>query len=76
MRHRHLTDDAGFCSPAVDDIISRGLLQDWIGLRDAVMENPQLLDVIEKVCLAFADDPSAQRHRFWLNHVNFRRGTA
>ena len=71
--HRHLNDNAGYQPAAVDDIISRGLWQDWVELRQAALDNPSLLDVIERVCRAFTDDPYAQRHHFWLEHVRRRR---
>ncbi len=76
MQHRHLENDAGYDDPAaVDDIISRGLWQDWVELRQAALRRPSVLEAIERVCRAVAGDPYAQRHRFWLNHVRHRRGT-
>ena len=77
MQHRHLKNDAGYDDPAaVDDIISRGLWQDWVELRQAALHSPSVLEAIERVCRAAASDPYAQRHHFWLNHVRHRRGTA
>ena len=76
MQHRHLNENAGYEPAAVEDIIARGLWQDWVGLRRAAIDNPRLLDVIERVCAGFVDDPYAQRHHFWVNHVRHRRGTA
>ena len=76
MRHRHLEDDAGLQLAAIDDIISRGLWKDWVDLRQAAIDDPSLLDSIERICRAFAHDPYAQRHHFWLNHVRHRRGSA
>lgn len=76
MRHRHLHDTVGYEPVAVEDIISRGLWQDWVELRQAAIDDPSLLDVIERVCQAATHDPYAQRHHFWLNHVRYRRESA
>ena len=76
VRHRHLDDDVGYQPAAIDDIISRGLWKDWQDLRQATIDDPSLLDWIERICQAYAHDPYAQRHYFWMNHVRHRRGTA
>ncbi len=76
MRHRHLVYGAGFIPPAIDDIISRGLWRNWVELRQATREDPSLLDTIERICLAYTDDPYAQRYHFWLNYVRYRRECA
>ena len=73
VRHRHLDDDAGLQLAAIDDIISRGLWKDWVDLRQAAIDDPSLLDSIERICRAYVRDPYAQRHHFWLNHVRHRR---
>ena len=69
MLHRHLNDNCGTSLPAIDDIISRGLWQDWVELRQAVPANPLLLERIEHVCQAYVSNPYAQRHHFWMNYV-------
>lgn len=76
LRHRHPSVDAAFSAAAIDDVVSRGLWRDWVELRQAAIEDPSLLDVIERVCRAFADDPYARRHHFWLPHVPRRRRTS
>lgn len=76
MQHCHLDGDAGYRLAAIDDIISRGLWQDWQDFRQAVIDDPSLLDGIERICQAFVHDPHSQRHHCWLNRVRCRRGTA
>ncbi len=51
-------------------------LNDDVGYQLAAIDDTTLLDGIERVCRAFAHDPYAQRHHFWLNHVRHRRETA
>jgi len=36
--------------PEIADIIGRGTLQDWIGLRDALRQEPELKPKILAVC--------------------------
>ncbi len=52
MRHRHLvdTESAARSPTAVDDIIERGLMEDWLRLRRWCTEDAALLDVVERVC--------------------------
>ena len=72
MEHRHLNHQR-YTAAAVDDIIARGLWQDWADLRAAAIEDPSILDRIEQVCARHVHDPYAQRHHFWMNHVRFNR---
>lgn len=75
MRHRHLVDeDFARRSPtAIDDIIARGHWADWARLRRWCIEQPSLLDVVERVCGMHVSDPGAQRHHFWLAYARARR---
>ncbi|MYH57773.1 MAG: hypothetical protein F4145_07225 [Boseongicola sp. SB0675_bin_26] len=68
MRHRHLgeADSAARSPAAIDDIIERGLWADWTMLRRWCIEQPSLLDVVERVCAMHVGDSGAQRHHFWL----------
>ena len=72
MQHRHLNHE-GYTAAAIDDVIARGRWADWAALRQATLDDPRLLDRIERVCAAQIDDPYAQRHHFWMNHVRYRR---
>ena len=75
MQHRHLNHER-FTAAAIDDVIARGLWQDWADLRRAAIQDAAILDRIERVCGARIQDPYAQRHHFWMNHVRFRRAAA
>lgn len=75
MEHRHLKHQ-DYTAAAVDDVIARGRWQDWVDLRRAAIDDPSLLDRIERVCARHVRDPYAQRHHFWMNHVCFRRAAA
>lgn len=71
MIHRHLNHQS-FTLAAIDDIISRGRWDDWAELREALLQNPRLFDVVEKVCRPYASDPYAQRYQFWIHYVKDR----
>ncbi|MBE0508018.1 MAG: hypothetical protein IBX50_15110 [Marinospirillum sp.] len=58
MQHRHLNHQE-YTLAAIDDVISRGKINDWLDLRNAVAQSPQLLDKIERICTAKASDPYA-----------------
>ena len=73
--HRHLNHQ-GYTPAAIDDIVSRGRWDDWADLRRATLDDPALLDVIERVCAPQVVDPYAQRHHFWMNHVRYRRAVS
>ncbi len=75
MRHRHLvnTESAARSPMAIDDIIARGLWQDWVMLRRWCIEQPSLLGVVERVCGMHVGDPGAQRHHFWRAYAQAHR---
>ena len=68
MEHRHLTHQQ-LTLAAIDDIISRGMRSDWEQLRDAVRNDPSLLNQLMRICLAHTADPYAQRYHFWLHYA-------
>jgi len=68
MLHRHL-DHQRFTLAAIDDVIARGRLGDWVELRRAALEDSALLNKVACVCLAHTSDPYAQRHHFWLHYA-------
>ena len=72
MEHRHLTTQAGYSSAAIDDIIGRGKLVDWHGLRDAANNDLTLVRKILRVCLAHCSDPYAQRYHLWRLYAEHR----
>ncbi|OAM91645.1 hypothetical protein OH491_24190 [Termitidicoccus mucosus] len=75
MIHRHL-DNPGFSGAAIDDIISRGAWEDWADLRQAVINNPALLDRVEQICRHYTADPYAQRYHFWMHYVKKHKTAA
>lgn len=66
MKHRHLNHQ-GFTLAAIDDIISRGKWEDWADLRQAALEDPALLDKIERICRHYISNLYAQRYHFWMH---------
>lgn len=69
MEHRHINVDIkkGLPLEAIDDIISRGDMSEWLQLRDYAMNNPQILDDIIKICNHYTIDTYEQKYQFWYN---------
>lgn len=69
MKHRHIIVDIkkSFPLEAIDDIISRGNMPEWLELRDYAIENPEILNDIIKICRHYITDPYEQKYRFWYN---------
>ena len=72
MDHRHLNHQR-YTLAAIDDIISRGVWQDWADLRSEMLKDRKISDKITKVCRPYISDPYAQRYHFWMNYVEERR---
>jgi hypothetical protein len=68
MEYRHLNHN-DLTLAAIDDIISRGKRADWIYLRDAVRDDPGLLNKLLRICRANTADPYSQRYYFWLHYA-------
>lgn len=68
MRHRHLNHH-NLTLAAIDDIISRGKLADWLMLREAARQDHLLGDRILRICQAHIADAYAQRYHFWYHYV-------
>ncbi|MFG1187898.1 hypothetical protein [Xanthobacter aminoxidans] len=75
MFHRHLNHQR-YTLAAIDDVIERGRMRDWLELRNAVRRQPELLDKIKRVCSARVSDPYAQRYHFWNHYVEKHRNVA
>lgn len=75
MLHRHLNHQR-FTLAGIDDVISRGRWEDWADLRRAALEDPSILDKIERVCAHYVADAHAQRHHFWMHYVEARRAAS
>jgi chorismate mutase len=68
MDHRHLNHQRPTLA-ALDDIIARGGWQDWQALRLQALAQPAVLAKLIQICTARTNDPSSQRHHFWLNYA-------
>ncbi len=68
MLHRHL-DDPGYSLDAIDDIIERGHLQDWLDLRDAAATNPIVRSKLQTIVAARSGEQSTIWHDFWRNRL-------
>lgn len=73
MLHRHLIHDE-LTPAAIDDIIERGSLPDWVRLAKAVRANPHgyTANTIRHICDQRMRDELAPRQAlaFWRNYVN------
>jgi hypothetical protein len=45
MLHRHLNHE-GFSLASIDDLIARGNRADWEEMRETILEDPSLLELI------------------------------
>lgn len=72
MLHRHLNHQR-YTLAAIDNVIERGRMRDWLKLRDAARRQPELFDMIVRVCAPRLSNPYAQRHHFWNNYARWRR---
>jgi len=72
MQHRHLNHQE-YTMAAIDDVISRGLWQDWVDLRKEALDKPELFEKIEHICQHYVSDPYAQRYHFWGNYVKTKK---
>ena len=68
MQHRHLNHER-LTPAAIDDVIARGLRQDWAELGRAMKRDPSLRPIIRRVAQAKIVDPYAQRYHFWYNYA-------
>jgi hypothetical protein len=68
MVHRHL-EPQRLSLAAIDDIVNRGSLRDWLELRQLALADRLILENIRRVCSANASDPYAQRYHFWLRYA-------
>lgn len=68
MDHRHL-ERPGLTLAAIDDIIGRGSLRDWIALDVAAAADATTRGKIRAIVLARQDDESSINHDFWRTRV-------
>ena len=71
MRHRHI-ETREYTLTAIDDIIERGHLRNWLELRDALRSSVAIADSVRHICehqKSCSDFPS--RYIFWSNFLDF-----
>lgn len=68
MLHRHL-NHSEWTLAAIDDVISRGRLDDWKQLRDAAENSTEIRERILRVSKPRLSDPYEQRFHFWNFYV-------
>ncbi|MEO6990428.1 MAG: hypothetical protein ABI346_02905 [Candidatus Baltobacteraceae bacterium] len=72
MKHRHLTEDAGFSLAAVDDIIDRGLPIHWVGLGSEILRDPSGT-VSERVLYVCSNHAMFGSSALWVEFVHLAR---
>jgi hypothetical protein len=70
MKHRHLNHE-GFTATAIDDIIPRGVMEDWALMKFKAHQNAEIRFIIKQICEHYIKDAYAQRYHFWYNYVKF-----
>jgi hypothetical protein len=68
MLHRHLNHEE-YTLAAIDDVIGRGKRHDWAELRSAALADRALMEKVLRVAKVQAEDPYAQRYRFWRRYA-------
>ncbi len=68
MRHRHLSDDT-LTAAAIDDIVARGSMADWIRLRDAIRADAALARRTSEIARAAVEHDRDQRRLFWAMYA-------
>ena len=68
MEHRHLRSP-GYTLAAIDDVIARGSMEDWIELDAAASSDARVADKIRTVVMARSDDESSINHDFWRTRM-------
>ncbi len=75
MEHRHLNHSL-YSLAAIDDVIARGGMDDWLDLREAMDRDASLLPKVQRICEAKIHDPYEQRYHFWKNYVDEKLASA
>lgn len=61
MKHRHLNIKEGFPLEAIDDIILRGDMSEWLDLRDYAIKHSEIIEDVIKICRHYISDPYEQK---------------
>ena len=73
MQHRHLAPESltgTLTAAAIDDIITRGAMADWIALRDRVRADRDLAHRTASLARAAMEDERDIRRRFWADYAD------
>ena len=70
MLHRHL-DAPGYTLAAIDDVIERGMLDDWLDLAQAVRDDPTVKAKVRHIVAARTGDQSTIHHAFWRSRLSY-----
>lgn len=73
MQHRHIAPTT-LTAAAIDDIIARGAMADWIALRDRVRADPALARRTASLASAAMEDEGDIRRRFWADYASRHAG--
>lgn len=68
MLHRHL-DAPGYTLAAIDDVIERGMLDDWLDLAQAVRDDPDVKARVRRIVRARTGEQSTIHHAFWRSRL-------
>ena len=70
MNHRHI-NTCEYTLAAIDDVIERGVMNDWLELRDAVRSSSRVANDVRKVCEhGQACSDFASRYVFWRKYLD------
>ena len=70
MLHRHL-DNPGYTLAAIDDVIERGMLDDWLDLAQAVRDDPDVEDKVRRIVAARTGGQSTIHHAFRRSRLSY-----
>jgi hypothetical protein len=69
MQHRHI-NDIHFSFTAIDSIIERGKVEDWIELREKIAKNHEIAEAVIHVCAHRRKDEFLGRlYIFWYHYA-------
>lgn len=70
MFHRHL-DASGYTLAAIDDVIERGMLDDWLDLAQALRDDPEVKAKVRHIVAARTGEQATIHHAFWRSRLSY-----
>ncbi len=70
MFHRHL-EAPGYTLAAIDDVIERGMLDDWLDLAQAPRDDPATNAKVRHILAARTGEQSTIHHAFWRSRLAY-----